>query len=249
VEVGWIRQDVPIGRYITSETIRLGAYGLSAGLAAGLLWRAAGRTRWGAAPFVLAVLAAARLTGRSDWSRWDAMVAIGAIVTMLAGAGAARLLADPATHWAWVAAGALMSAAGVWAGVPETGPALLVAGGIAGLAATAALTGARWAPAAGMGVAAVLGWAALSGAAGRPWSALGGALCTGVAPWFALCPPLRAPYRSRSQSPRPWLLGAHTALVILAARWIGVDPHSGWGRVAIVAFGGLVVTMATRRRA
>jgi hypothetical protein len=38
-------------------------------------------------------------------------------------------------------------------------------------------------------------------------------------------------------------------LVLLAARWIGVDPHAGWGRVAIVAFAGIAVAMATRRRA
>lgn len=240
-------QDVTIGRYLTFENIRLGLSGLAAGSAAGLIWRAAGRTRWGLMPFVVAVLAAARLTGRSDWPRWSTMVAAGAIVTMLAGAGAARLLAQPATPWGWVGVAAVISAAGVWAGVPETGPALLTAGGIIGLVATAALTGARWAPAAGMGVAVVLGWAALSGAVGRPWAALGGALCTGVAPWFGLRPPFVRPCRSPSL--RPWLLGAHTALVFLAARWIGVHPHAGWGRIAIVVFAGVVVAMATRRQA
>ena len=215
-------------------------------MAAGLVWRAR-RTRWGAAPFLVAVLVAARLAGRSDWPRWDAMVTVGLIVTLVGGVGTRRLLADPSTHWGWVATGALMSVAGVWAGVPETGPALLAAGAIFGLAGSAALTGARWAPTAGIAVAAVLGWAALSGAAGRPWAALGGALCTGVAPWLALWPPFWAPSRSRSPSLR--LLGAHMALVILAARWIGVNPHAGWGRVAIVAFAGLVVTVASRRRA
>jgi hypothetical protein len=230
-----------------SDTVSLGVSGLCAGLATGIGWRAAGRTRWDATPFVVALVAAAGLTGRFDWPRWDAMVAAGAIVTMLGAAGAARLLADPATHWTWVAAGALISAAGVWAGVPETGPALLVAGGLAGLAVTAALTQARWTPAAGIGLAAILAWAALSGAAGRPWAALGGAMCTGVAPWFALTSLL--PPRSGRRSPQPWLLGAHVALVILAARWIGVDPHAGWGRVAIVAFAGIVVSMTTRRQA
>jgi hypothetical protein len=196
---------------------------------------------------VLAVLAAARLTGRSDWPRWDTMAAVGALVTLLAGAGAARLLADPGTGRAWVAAGALLSAAGVWAGVPETGPALLAGGSLTGLATTAALTRARWAPSAGVGLAAVVGWAALSGAAGRPWAAVGGALCAGLAPWFALRRLL--PTSSRSRSPGAWLLGAHAVLVVLAARWIGVVPHAGWHRVAVVAAAGLAVTVATRRRA
>jgi hypothetical protein len=242
-----IREDVPIGRYVTSETIRLGISGLSAGLVVGLVWRAAGRTHWGAAPFVVTVLAAAGLTGRFDSPRGSAMVAVGAIVMTLAGVGAAHLLADPATHWGWVGAAALISSGGVWAGVPETGPALLAAGGIVGLTAIAGLTTARWVPAAGMGLAVVLGWAALSGSAGRPWAALGGALCAGVAPWFALPKPFPVPRRGLNT--RPWLLGAHVVIVLLAARWIGVNPDAGWGRVAIVVFAGIVVAMATRRRA
>ena len=245
--VGPIRQDVVIGRYVTSETVSLGLSGFSSGLAAGLLWRAAGRTCLGAAPFVVAVLVAAGLTGRVDRPGWYPMVAAGAVVTVLAGAGAVRFLADPAIHWGWVAAAGLVSAVGVWAGVPETGPALLVGGGLSGLTAIAALTGARWAPSAGVGVVAILGWAALSGAVDRPWAALGGTLCTGMAPWFALLW-LFSPCR-RSRGPRPWLLGAHIALVFLAARWIGVDPHAGWVRVSILAVAGGVVAMVHRRQA
>jgi hypothetical protein len=236
-----------IARYATSDVIRLGVSGLAAGLAAGLGWRAAGQARWGAGPFLVAAVAAAAITQRSDWPSWYGMIAAGAMVTTLAGAGMARLLADPVIHWAWAAAGALISAAGVWAGVPETGPSVLAAGGIAGLAAAAALTGARWTSMAGWGIATVLGWAALSGAAGRSWAALGGALCTGVAPWFALTSLL--PGRGVVRSPRPWFLGAHAALVVLAARWIGVDPHAGWLRVAVVAFVGIAVSMTTRRQA
>jgi hypothetical protein len=196
---------------------------------------------------VATVLVATGLTGRFDRPRWYWMVAAGVIVTMLAAAGAVRFLADPAIHWAWVAAAALISAAGVWAGVPETGPALLAAGGLLGLVATAGLTRVRLAPSAGVGMAAVLGWAALSGAAGRPWAALGGTLCTGVAPWFAFAWLFPSPRRRRE--PRPWLLGAHLALVILAARWIGVDPHAGWGRVAVMAVAGVLVAVAYRRQA
>lgn len=198
-------------------------------------------------PFLLAVVLAARYTGRSDWPRWDPMAAGAAFVVVLAGVGAARLLGDSTVGWAWVAAGALVSAAGVWAGVPETGPVLLAGGALTGLAATAALTRSRWAPTAGAGVAAVVGWAALSGAAGRPWAALGGALCSGVGPWLALASLLPPPAWRRN--PGPWLLGVHTVLVILAARWIGVNPHAGWGRVAVVAAAGLAVAAAARWRA
>jgi hypothetical protein len=246
--LGRIGEDVTIGRYVTSDSVRLGVSGLLAGLAVGLVWRGAGRTRWGAAPFLVAVLAAAGLTGRFDWPELsDPMVGTGVIVTTLAGAGAWRCLADRATHWEWVAAAALISAAGVWSGVPETGPALLAAGGLIGLVATAELTGASWAPAAGVGLAAILGWAALSGAAGRPWAAVGGALCTGVAPWLALRTRVPTPCGRWFEIPPPWLLGAHMALVLLGARWIGVNTHAGWGRVAIVVFAGMVVAMVTRR--
>ncbi|MEW6471658.1 MAG: hypothetical protein AB1679_05265 [Actinomycetota bacterium] len=226
--------------------MRLGLAGVAAGAATGLVWRAA-RARWGAAPFVLAVLAVAGLTGRLSSPRWSGAAVVGALVAALAGAGAMRLLADPAIHWTWVAAGALLSSAGVWAGVPETGPALLVGGALCGLAAISALTGARWKPSAGVGLAAALGWAALTGAAGRPWAALGGVLCTGVAPWVGLR--LRRSRRRRRVKPRPWLLGAHLALVIVAARWIGVDPDAGWVRVAVLAVAGGAVARAYRPRA
>jgi hypothetical protein len=236
-----------IGRYLTPDVVRLGLSGVAVGSVVGLVWRAGGRVRWGGVPFVLAVLVAARHTGRSDWFRWDEAVGVGVLVALLAGLGAARLLTSPAVGWAWVAAGSLFSAAGVWAGVPETGPAVLVGGGLAGLVAACALTRSAWAPTAGVGVAAIVGWAALSGAAGRPWAAVGGALCTGVAPWFALQSLL--PTWSRSRRPGPWLLGVHMVLVILAARWIGVVPHAGWPRVTLVVGVGLAAVVATRHRA
>jgi hypothetical protein len=247
VDVHGPGHDVTIGRYLTPETINLGLTGLAAGLVAGLAWRAAGRVRWGSVPFVLAVLVAARNTGRSDWPRWDSAAAVGAVLVLLAGVGGARLLADATVDWRWMAAGTLFSAAAVWAGVPETGPIVLAGSALTGLAVTATLTRARWAPTAGAGVAAVLGWAALSGAAGRPWAAVGGALCTGVAPWLVLGPLLPAPRWTRDRG--PWLLGAHAALAVLAARWIGVNPHAGWHRVALLAAAGLAVAAATRRRA
>src|SRR5437879_6215213 len=97
-------------RYVTHEAMRLGLCGLAAGSAAGLVWRAIGRARWGPLPFVLAVLVAARYTDRSDWPRWDAMAASGAVVVVLAGFGAGRLLRESAGGWRWVAAGSLISA-------------------------------------------------------------------------------------------------------------------------------------------
>lgn len=195
---------------------------------------------------MLAILVASHLAGRSDWFGWSTAVGTGAVIMLLGGMGAVRLLADPGVGWVWVAAGALVSAAGVWAGVPETGPAVLIGGGFAGLAAGALVTRSSWAPTAGLGAAAILGWAALSGAAGRSWAMVGGALCAGAAPWFAVRRWL--PTWSRSRLPGPWLLCAHTVLVILASRWIGVVPHAGWGRVALVMGAGLAVAVATRCR-
>lgn len=244
---GSVGQYFGIGRYVTSETVFLSLSGFLSGLAVGVLWRAAGRTCYGAAPFVVTVLFAAGLAGRFDRPGWYPMIAIGAVVTVLASAGAVRFLADPAIHWGWVAAAGLISVGGVWAGVPETGPALLVGGGLTGLVLMAALTRSRWVPAAGFGMVATLGWAALSGAADRPWAALGGALCTGVAPGFTLHWLFTGWHRSRGS--RPWLLGAHLALVFLAARWIGADPHPGWVRVLIVAVAGGVVAMVHRPQA
>src|ERR1044071_9900144 len=115
-------------RFLTPEAIRLVLSGLGAGAGAGVAWRLVGRSRLGAAPFLLAVLAAARYVDRSDWVHWDWVIAIGVVVTFLSGVGAARLLASYSPDWRWVAAGALVSAGGVWAGVPENGPALLVGG-------------------------------------------------------------------------------------------------------------------------
>ena len=221
--------------------------GLLAGTAAGIVWRLLGRARWGAVPFLLAVLAAARHADRTDWPRWDGASGVAAVIVGLAGVGAARLLARRTVDWEWVAAGALVSAVCVWGAVPETGPVLLAGGALTGLAAIARLTRARWGRMAGLGAAAVLGWAALSGAAGRPWAAVGGALCTGIAPWFALRRPPRAPAWSTRQG--MVLLGAHAALAVAAARWIGVVPRAGWGRVAVVAVAGLAVAGAARRRA
>jgi hypothetical protein len=236
-----------IGRYLTPENIRLGLTGLGAGAAVGLAWRLAGRRRWGALPFVLAVLVAARHAGRSDRPHWDGMALAGAVIMVAAGIGASRLLAHPTLRWEWVAAGALASAGCIWGGVPETGPVVLAGGALAGLTAVAALTRARWAPSAGLGAGAVLGWAALSGAAGGPWAAVGGALCSGLAPWFAVRPFLPAPPRARV--PGPWLFGAHLVLAVLAARWIGVVPDAGWLRVGFVAAAGAAVAAATSRRA
>lgn len=233
--------------YLTPENIRLVLSGLVAGSAVGLAWRAARRVRWGAAPFLVAVGLTARYTGRTDWFHWHAMAAGGVAVTVLAGVGAARLLADPAVRWEWVAAGALFTTAGVWAGVPETGPAVLTGGGLTGLVAAAVLTRACFGRGAGPGMAAVIGWAAVSGATGRPWATIGGALCTGVAPWFAVRSLF--PVAWGRWDPGPWLLGVHMVLVVLASRWIGVVPDAGWLRVAVVATGGLTVAAGTRRRA
>jgi len=242
-----IGKDDGIGRYVTSETIRLAVSGLVAGLTAAVLWRAAGRTRWGPTPFVVALLGAAAVTGRFDEPGRYLLVAVGGLIVVLAAAGVVRFLGDSGLHWRWVGVAALVSAGGVWAAVPETGPALVAGGALAGLVAAGLLTGARWAPSAGVGVAAALGWAALSGASDRPWAALGGALCAGVAPWLAVRPVLPTP--RWSGRPGPWFLAGHLGLVIASSRWIAIDPRPDWGRVSVVAIAGVLVAMAYRPQA
>jgi hypothetical protein len=236
-----------IDQYLTPDSFRLGLSGLAAGVLVGIAWRVVGRVRWGAAPFVLAVLVAARSNGRNDWPHWSTVLIAGGLVTTLAAFGGARLLVDPSVRWEWVAAGALASAAGVWVAVPETGPAILVGGALGGLASSSVVTRCAWSPGAGFGIAAILGWAALSGAAGRPWAAVGGALCAGVAPWVALRPFL--PTFSCGRHAGGVLFAGHVVLVIAAARWIGVVPQAGWHRVMTLGFAGMAVGMAAHRRA
>ena len=233
-----------VGRYLTPETIRLGLLGAIAGSVAGVAWRLVGR-RWGALPFIIAFVVGTGVAGRFSWPQSDVMAAIGGFVTIMACVGSGTLLADSRIRWEWVAAGALTSTAGVWAGVPETGPPVLAAACFAGLAAQAAVSRSYLSPAAGAGMAVVVGSAAFIGASGRPWAMIGGALCTGIAPWFSLRRLL--PESPLSWPPGPWLLCAHAGLTALAARWISVDPQPGWGRVAAVAFAGLAVVLITRR--
>jgi hypothetical protein len=238
--------DLSMNRYFTADLVRLALTGLTAGSAAGIAWRAAKRRLWGGTPFVLSILVAARSAGRSDWFVWQAATVAAVLIGLSGARGAACLLRRPG-YWPSVAAGALVSAAGVWAAVPETGPALLAAGCLTGLFATAAITRSRWGPQAGVGVAVLLAWAVLSGAAGRPWAVVGGALCAGVAPWLGLRPLL--PSVSWGWTPGPWLLGVHAGLVLLASRWIGIVPNPGAGRVVTVAVVGLAVAVVTRQKA
>ena len=250
------------GRHLLEQDLPLAMTGLAAGVAVGLLRRPGGR-RWGAGPVIVAVGIALAVSNRTDLPvPGSVAAAVGAVLTLAAMVGAARALAPPA-GWEPVAAGALISVGAVWLGVPETGPVAVVAGVVSGLAVTARSTGARWTPWAGAAVAAAVGWAAASGSAGRPWAALGGALCGGVAPWLAVVrvrstgavatrPPApgdpAGPASTGAPNRTGWLLVAHAALALVAARWIAVDPASTWLRVALVAVAGFGVTLAGRRR-
>jgi hypothetical protein len=241
-------------RHLLEQDLPLVVTGLAAGVTVGLLRRPGGR-RWGAGPVIVALVVALLVSGRSDLPVPRSLAAvIGAAITVAAVVGTSRVLAPPA-RWEPVAAGALLSVVAVWVGVPETGPVAVTAGVVAGLAGATRLTGARWAPSAGGAVAAAIGWAAASGAAGRPWAALGGALCAGVAPWLSL--PLLRPARppaapadpstDRRDRPgpaggAPWLLVAHGAVALVAARWVAAGAGASWSRAAAVALAGAVAS-------
>jgi hypothetical protein len=235
-----------IDRYFTPDTIRLVFLAVVAAAATGVAWRTFGRERWGGSSYVVAFVVGTGLADRSDWPRWDGIAVVGVLLTLLACIGSSALLADSRVSWRWNTAGALISAVGVWAAVPETGPAVLAAGCLIGLAAMAAATGSELSPSAGAGMAAILGWAALTGAVGRPWATIGGVLCTGAAPWFAFMPLLSVAERRRQLG--LWFLCAHAGLAALAARWIAADPHAGWTRAGTLAAAGVVLAAFTRLR-
>lgn len=66
-----------ITNYVNAETMRLGLIGFAAASLAGIVWRVAGRFVWGATPFVLTAMVAARWADRSDMPRWSGTVAFG----------------------------------------------------------------------------------------------------------------------------------------------------------------------------
>jgi hypothetical protein len=237
---------VSVGRYLTPDTIQFGIVGVAVGATAGAAWWAAGRVRWGACPFIIAFAVAGALTNGINAPQWGAQAVVGGLLTLMACFGGRRLPSDLQLGWGWTVAGALASAVAVWAAVPETTPAVLAGACLTGVALSAAATRSVLSPAAASGMAAVIGWAALSGAEGRPWAAVGGVLCVGVAPWFALKQPLFP--TARTVSAGTWLLGAHAALAVTAARWSAVDQNPGWLRVMAVGMIGMATAAVTRRQ-
>jgi hypothetical protein len=224
------------------ENLRLFASGMSGGTVAVLLSRLVNRRAVSVVAVAAATLLAVLLSSRTDAvERVDAYVVLAGLVVAASAIGAANVVRVSGPQSLFVLAAAAVSCAGVFAGVPETGPAVIAGGVIGGLALAAGVTRLTLTPTGGGALAMLVGWAALSGAAGRPWAAIGGALCTGIAPWLAVV------RRRRLSRAGAWMLAVHAGLVIAASRWIAVSGQ-GWARVAVVGAAGAVGAVAIRGR-
>jgi hypothetical protein len=231
-----------IDRFVTAENIRLLLAGLLAGgVAAAIVppWRRA--VPWYAV--TVAVLGARLLSRRSDWpDHWDGTTTVSLLIVVAGASGARRVARGWTRDGRWVGLALLASSVGVWAGVPETGPAIVVGGVIAGLTLVSGRAGVTPTGAAVLTLA--IGWAALAGAIGRPWASVGGALALGALPGLGVA---RVLPRRWSRPAGPWLLAAHVVLAAIAARWIGVAPNAGWARVAVVLGASMTVGLPARR--
>jgi hypothetical protein len=229
---------------LTAENLRLLAGGLATALAVAFLWSARGVRTWSGTAFAVATAwAAALLSQRDGIGEIDGYVVVALAVVACGIGGASQLLAPRNTPWAEL--GAAISLAGVFLGVPETGPSVIVLGVLAGFAVAVATRRGRVGRSMSVGFGVGFAWAVVSGATGRPWAAVGGALCVGLAPWLGVRRWL--PGLGTGISAGPWLLAVHAAIVLAAARWIAVVPDPGWERVAVLAVAGLATALVTRK--
>lgn len=141
-----------------------------------------------------------------------------------------------------------ITAFGIWTTVPEPNEARAVLGAALPLAvATLPVVGARMGPAGAFALAGLLTMVPVEGGITRPASIVGGIACVGV---FGLVPILARTGRL----PRlgPWtLLGVHAALVLIAARVIGLRQDALPALVAVVALWtatGIGLAVTARRR-
>lgn len=187
---------------------------------------------------VIAVWTADRIDGLDTWS---ASAAVAVAVVVSGAIGAARLITITVDR-RLTSVVLWTSAVGVWMGVPETGPPILVGSVIGGMALVSWRRGLT--PAAAAVSTLAIGWAAASGAVDRPWALVGGALCVGILCGLALPP---SAVLARATRPGPWLIAVQAVFVVLAARWIGVAPNAGWWRVVVVVTLSVATGLLVRR--
>jgi hypothetical protein len=232
-------------------------YGLAVGTvatAAAILWARRTRSsrtggnasdRIGAIPVLLAAIAgliamyAARAVRRGlidDIATGPAIAVV--VVGIVAGLGWAWVA--PRLTPVWLAALVMLSAAGVWAAVPDTETAVAVLAAWLPFALSAAAYG-RSSPAATtslslpavlawIALAIVLAWAAAWGADAEPASLPGALACFGIAlvvPWVAAT--------VRGELRVSWLLPSQLVAVIVAARWATNVSSTGAGMLRSLA--------------
>lgn len=199
-----------------------------AGLAVGVAVAAMPHRRRTRVPVaVLAALLPVAIWARGDW--------IGIGVAGVAAAVALSMPETPDPLGRWIHVVGLLSLGGVWAGVPDTEPAVILAAAVLAAAGVELLArhGKRADRVAYLASVVVAAWLGSAGAV----SLVAGLGCVGVLAW---------PVRMR---PLP-TLAAHTLAVAVSSR---VVSHQPWPRALVVA-GGVVavlgaVVVLTRERA
>ncbi|WP_436796300.1 hypothetical protein [Actinospongicola halichondriae] len=133
------------------------------------------------------------------------------------------------------------AAAGVWLGVPENDPVLIVVGVIVGLLAVGRHrdAGVGW----GLGLA--LAWTVVIGSVDTGWSFVGGLLCLSPLVAVALRPLVPAPRFSLAAW--PWVVVGAWSVSLVAARWVAVAPDATWTRVVAVGAGAAALGLVVRR--
>lgn len=229
--------DIEFSGYLTEANLRLVVLGAGGAVLAvallGLLRRSPGWLVGVVAPG-LGLFAAGSLDWPDPTVEW---LASAVVVGLLAGHGYEQVRSSPPVAPLLL----LATVGGVWLAVPENNPALVVAGGVVGLALAGRVTD----PGVGWGLATAAAWPVLLGARPFGWSFVGGLLC--LSPLVAVG--LRSWVRGvRGWLPAwPWLVIGGGAVSSAAARWVGVAPDATWTRVGVIAVLAGVVAVVWRR--
>jgi hypothetical protein len=189
-------------------------------------------------------LATTEQTGDGDLGRTLAVAA-----GVVAGAGTIHLARRLPSDRRWLLVAVLASAGASWTAVPETSTVLPILGVVAAVAVAALL--AAPVTAGGCAVLAVaVGLAALAGEPPTDLRRAGAVACLGLLLWWPAGQIARTAIERATPLPglRPggWLLAAHTALALLAARWVAAAPDATATRLVVIAIVGTVIAAMAR---